>query len=152
MKHLGCSNEAYEDDALWLFPRIYHDAVYTLNEARPGMGRSIIKPWDERLNTTKILESDADAQLIVYIPFTGTVKLKSIVLRALPDTSSPQTCHIFMNRDDIDFDTVESLTPIQTLNLVAPENAGQATPNLLDHTETHVTSHTVASIPYSRHI
>jgi len=35
-----------------------------------------IKPYDQRFDTTKWLESDADEQLIIKIPFTGSVKLK----------------------------------------------------------------------------
>ncbi|KAG4302986.1 hypothetical protein PCK1_000652 [Pneumocystis canis] len=125
MKHSECKNEFDENEGLWLFPRIRHDAICTLNEAQADMGRNIVKSWDERFDTTRILESDVDAQLIVYIPFMGSVKLKSIVLRCMPDTTSPQICQIFMNRDDIDFDSVELLTPVQSLNLVTPHDAGK---------------------------
>jgi hypothetical protein len=35
-----------------------------------------IKPYNERYDVAKWLESDADEQLIIKIPFTGSVKLK----------------------------------------------------------------------------
>jgi hypothetical protein len=39
-----------------------------------------IKPYDQRLDTSKWLESDDDEQLIIRIPFTGSVKLKAFSL------------------------------------------------------------------------
>lgn len=123
--HHSCNHEKHEENALWLFPYINHDGVCTFNEAKQGMGQSIIKSWDQRLDTTKILESDADDQLILYIPFTGLVKLKSLVLRCIPDESAPKTCQIFINHENIDFDTVESLKPIQSIELVTPSHANE---------------------------
>ena len=35
-----------------------------------------IKAYDQRRDTSKWLESDADEQLIIKIPFTGSIKLK----------------------------------------------------------------------------
>ncbi|KTW26706.1 hypothetical protein T552_02712 [Pneumocystis carinii B80] len=121
----ACIHEAQEDHASWLFPHIDLDGICTFNEARQGMGRSIVKSWSNRLDTTKILESDADDQLILYIPFTGIVKLRSIVLRCFPEETAPKRCEIFMNRQDVDFDTIESLKPVQSMDLVAPEDAGE---------------------------
>ncbi|QSL66004.1 hypothetical protein MERGE_003141 [Pneumocystis wakefieldiae] len=120
-----CIDEAEEEHALWLFPYINLDGICTFNEMKQGMGQSIVKPWSNRLDTTKILESDSDDQLILYVPFTGIVKLKSFVLRCFPDETAPKRCEIFMNREDIDFDTIGSLKPVQSIDLVAPENAGE---------------------------
>jgi hypothetical protein len=39
-----------------------------------------IKPYDLRMDTSKWLESDDDEQLIIRIPFTGSVKLKAFSL------------------------------------------------------------------------
>lgn len=35
------------------------------------------------------IESDADDQLIIRVPFTGSVKLKSILLRSGPEDQTP---------------------------------------------------------------
>ncbi len=39
-----------------------------------------IKPYDLRMDTSRWLESDDDEQLIIRIPFTGSVKLKAFSL------------------------------------------------------------------------
>lgn len=33
----------------------------------------VFRPWADRANLEKYLESDADEQLILYIPFTGSL-------------------------------------------------------------------------------
>ena len=62
--------------------------VRGLNERVPGSSRTTLKPWPERLDcgeNAAFVESDADDQLIIHIPFTGEVKLKAIALYALGD-------------------------------------------------------------------
>lgn len=41
-----------------------------------------IKPFDQRYDTSKWLESDADEQLLIKIPFTGSCKLKVVDTKA----------------------------------------------------------------------
>ncbi|KAF8544069.1 PITH domain-containing protein [Trichophaea hybrida] len=101
-----------------LYRHIEFDKIVTFNEATPGSGKAIIKKtWDERLDVTTILESDADEQLLIYVPFTGDVKLHSILLRADPSPSSPRTLKLFINRDDIDFSAAADTPAIQTLEV-----------------------------------
>ena len=42
-----------------------------------------------------VLMSDADEQLLIYIPFRETCKIQSISLRAPTDGSGPATVKIF---------------------------------------------------------
>ncbi|CAG8591796.1 3269_t:CDS:2 [Paraglomus occultum] len=72
-----------------LFSQINQENVRCLNESEPGAGKKVIKPWHERNDTTKYVESDADEQLIFFIPFTGSVKLKSILIKGGPGDSCP---------------------------------------------------------------
>ncbi|KAI1300106.1 hypothetical protein EDD11_006304 [Mortierella claussenii] len=101
-----------------LYQRIDHDNVTCLNEAEPNSGRSVLKPWHEKLDDTKFVESDADEQLIIRIPFTGLVKLKSISLRSEPGETAPRKMKAFINHDDLDFDNAESTVPTQEWDLV----------------------------------
>ncbi|RYP31638.1 hypothetical protein DL767_005645 [Monosporascus sp. MG133] len=101
-----------------LYQHINFDAVNTMNEAVPGSGKAVIKKtWAERMQVEPELVSDADEQIIVNVPFTGQVKLHSILLRSSPSPSAPRTLKLFVNRDDVDFDTAEELQPTQTLEL-----------------------------------
>ncbi|RYP55784.1 hypothetical protein DL771_012375 [Monosporascus sp. 5C6A] len=101
-----------------LYQHINFDAVNTMNEAVPGSGKAVVKKtWAERMQVEPELVSDADEQIIVNVPFTGQVKLHSILLRSSPSPSAPRTLRLFVNREDVDFDTAEELQPTQTLEL-----------------------------------
>lgn len=63
------------------------------------------------------LESDADEQILMTVPFTGQVKLHSILVRTSPSDSAPRTLKVFINRDDVDFSTAEELAPTQEFEL-----------------------------------
>ncbi|RMZ84217.1 hypothetical protein DV738_g642, partial [Chaetothyriales sp. CBS 135597] len=83
-----------------------------------GSGRAIVaKPWTERLSSTTTLESDVDEQLLLHIPFTGSCKLYSILIRTSDTPSAPLTLKLFRNRDDVDFSTAADLAPTQQLSL-----------------------------------
>ncbi|CAO3671023.1 unnamed protein product [Umbelopsis vinacea] len=66
----------------------------------------------------KFVESDADEQLIIFIPFTGSVKLRSICLRSGHGDYAPSKLKIYTNKDGIDFDDVNDLQPVQEYDLV----------------------------------
>ncbi|XP_076888302.1 PITH domain-containing protein At3g04780-like [Bidens hawaiensis] len=71
---------------------------------------------DEGLN----LESDADEQLLVYIPFTQVIKLHSIVIKG-PEDEGPQTVKLYTNKEHMGFSNVSDFPPSDTLTL-SPEN------------------------------
>ncbi|KAK8129591.1 hypothetical protein PG999_001971 [Apiospora kogelbergensis] len=101
-----------------LYQHINFDGVNTLNEETSGSGKAVLKKtWAERLDPTPEVASDADEQVIVQVPFTGQVKLHSILLRTSPSDDAPRTLKLFINRDDVDFDAAGELTPTQTLEL-----------------------------------
>ncbi|KAK8134706.1 Galactose-binding protein [Apiospora sp. TS-2023a] len=101
-----------------LYQHIDFDGVQTLNEETTGSGKAVLKKtWAERLDLEPEVASDADEQLIVQVPFTGQVKLHSILLRTSPSDSAPRTLKLFINRDDVDFDAVADLPPTQVLEL-----------------------------------
>lgn len=101
-----------------LYEHIDFDKVETLNEATSGSGKAIVrKSWAERLQEEPELESDADEQIIMSVPFTGQVKLHSILLRSSPADCAPRTLKVFVNRTDLDFDTASELQPAQEFEL-----------------------------------
>ncbi|CAK7564037.1 MAG: hypothetical protein SEPTF4163_001920 [Sporothrix epigloea] len=91
-----------------LYQHIDFNQIVTLNEERSGSGRAIVqKAWDQRLTEEPELSSDVDEQLLMHVPFTGQVKLHSILLRTSMSPSAPRTLHVFQNRDDLDFGSAE---------------------------------------------
>ncbi|KIW09801.1 hypothetical protein PV08_11902 [Exophiala spinifera] len=101
-----------------LYKQINFESIITFNEAEPRSGAAIVqKTWDERLNEQPILESDADEQLLMHVPFSGSCKLYSILIRTSDSDSAPMTLKLFRNRDDMDFSMAADLTPTQKLTL-----------------------------------
>lgn len=94
------------------------DNVVALNAEDESQAKDILKAWDDRLDETKFLRSDADEQLIVRIPFTGSVKLRSIIIKGARGELCPTQMKIYTNTPDIDFDTAELEKPTQVIDLV----------------------------------
>jgi len=62
------------------------------------------------------LESDADPQLLLYIPFKETVKLSHIALTAAPDAPAPTVVKVYVNKVSFGFSDVDTV-PAQTIRL-----------------------------------
>lgn len=102
-----------------LYAHIDHPRIYTLNETEAHAGRAVMeKTWEQRLEAAPVLASpEDDPQLLMHVPFTGQVKLHSVVLRAPPTGAAPRTLKLFKNRDDLDFAGVADVPVTQTLEL-----------------------------------
>ncbi|KAK0544130.1 hypothetical protein OC846_005607, partial [Tilletia horrida] len=72
------------------------------------MGTRTIKPWDQRLDETAFLETDADDQTINRVPFTGVVKLRSLFVKAGPQDHTPDAIYLFPNVENLDFADAEA--------------------------------------------
>ncbi|KAJ5761933.1 uncharacterized protein N7511_005315 [Penicillium nucicola] len=104
-----------------LYSQIDFDKITTLNESVPKAGAAITqKTWAERLNDKPELESDADEQLLMNIPFNGQVKVHSLLIYTAPTISAPKTIKLFKNRDDLDFSMASELSPTQTIEVPQP--------------------------------
>ncbi|CAL5208461.1 unnamed protein product [Lathyrus oleraceus] len=66
------------------------------------------------------LESDADEQLLLYIPFTQVIKLYSIVIKG-PEDEGPKTVKLFSNKEHMGFSNVNDYPPSDTA-VLSPEN------------------------------
>jgi hypothetical protein len=58
-----------------------------------------------------------DRQLLLFIPFTANVVLRGISLIGGDDEMAPRRMKVFLNKDDIDFDNVDQLSPAQEWEL-----------------------------------
>ncbi|XP_057959104.1 uncharacterized protein LOC131151729 [Malania oleifera] len=93
--------------------------VSALNEAVHGSVKSVFKAWDQRLNYSEghLESNDGDPELLVFIPFTSDVKIKSISVIGGADGTSPSKMRAFINREGIDFSDAQSMLPVQEWNL-----------------------------------
>ncbi|KAJ3158150.1 hypothetical protein HDU86_003102 [Geranomyces michiganensis] len=125
---MSCCEDHIHDEACGeeysLWQQIDIDNVSCLNEAHDGSAKTVFKHWEDRHDTTKFVESDADEQLIVNIPFTANIKLKSISIVGAGD-SAPSKMQAFTNRDDIDFTSAEGTPAAQEWELVRDTPRGE---------------------------
>lgn len=70
-----------------------------MNGTPDSVGSNVLKPWDARMDETRFIESDADDQLIITIPFTGNVKLREILIKAGPAGHTPEEVKVWCNKE-----------------------------------------------------
>jgi len=100
------------------FDTNHEESVHGLNLEVPEDARSVIKPWDEREDVTKFAESGVDDQLVIHVPFTQNVKVKSILLKLGRGELAPRRLLIFVNSIQIvDFQEVDSRRTDLDINL-----------------------------------
>eukprot|EP01006_Ploeotia_vitrea_P003921 TRINITY_DN113507_c0_g1_i1.p1 TRINITY_DN113507_c0_g1~~TRINITY_DN113507_c0_g1_i1.p1 ORF type:complete len:227 (-),score=34.74 TRINITY_DN113507_c0_g1_i1:163-819(-) len=100
--------------------------VRALNESVPDACKTVFKPYQDRLDTTKCVHSDADEELIIHIPFTEVVKLHSICIIGGDDGEAPSAMKAFINREDVvDFEMAQAVKPVQEWELAEDHQQGQ---------------------------
>ncbi|KAF2182476.1 DUF1000-domain-containing protein [Zopfia rhizophila CBS 207.26] len=103
-----------------LYEQIDFSKLHTLNEEESNTGRAICqKTWMQRMEAEPELKSSADEQLLMIVPFTGQVRLHSILIRTSATPSAPKTLKVFLNppSSSMDFETASEKEPTQTLEL-----------------------------------
>ncbi|GLD98681.1 hypothetical protein PINS_up007398 [Pythium insidiosum] len=102
-----------------LFPYIDTSKLRALNAAEPDHVAHPFKPWHERSDRSRYLSSNEDdPELIIFIPFTEAVSIKSICIAGGEDGAHPKSVKLFINREDIDFSNASELPAQQRLELV----------------------------------
>merc|ERR1711920_312104 len=100
-----------------LFQYVDTDRVRCLNESEEGSCKRLFRGWSDRTDTSVACHSDEDPELIVFVPFTCDVKIKSIAVVGGADGAGPSRMRVWTNRDDIDFGSAESVKPLQEWSL-----------------------------------
>lgn len=104
--HQQCDHKSTDElGALYtLYQKIDIENVECLNEETEHSGCTVFKSWENRLDTTKFVESDCDEELLFNIPFTGWIKLKGIIIIGGEDNYHPAKMRLFKNRPHMTFD------------------------------------------------
>ncbi|KAG8909861.1 hypothetical protein FRC02_007539 [Tulasnella sp. 418] len=77
------------------------------------------------MNETVSIESDADDQLIIRVPFTGSVKLRSILLKSGPGSETPTKLCVYANADSLDFDDITDAKVTQEFDVAQSREIGE---------------------------
>ncbi|KAG7379277.1 PITH domain-containing protein 1 [Phytophthora pseudosyringae] len=108
-----------------LYPFIDTSKLRVLNALDPQAAAHPFKPFHERQDHSRFLASnDDDPEMILFIPFTEAVSIKSICISgSAGDGTHPKEVKLFTNRDDIDFSNANELPAQQKLALVEDDTA-----------------------------
>ncbi|WRT69494.1 uncharacterized protein IL334_006480 [Kwoniella shivajii] len=102
-----------------LYGQIDLPNVTALNSENGGdPGKRVIKTWDMRDDETLWCESDVDDELIIKIPFTASISLRAITLKAGPSGRTPSAMHVFRDNPGLDFSDASSSSPTQAFDVV----------------------------------
>lgn len=106
-----------------LFGSIDKQQIYGLGLSVPESARDVFKPWDQRDDTSKFVESGVDDQLIIHVAFNESVRIKSIFFKIGRGEVAPQHLDIFTNHPTIvDFSDAENIKPQLSIALQTGES------------------------------
>ncbi|KAG5635781.1 hypothetical protein H0H81_010141 [Sphagnurus paluster] len=123
--HDSCGHESHDHDHDHdtsdlgpqdnLYIRIDRSNVIALNTN--GNGPEVIKPWHQRLED------------IIRIPFTGSVRLRSLLLKTGPTDQTPSKVALmlsqFANAANLDFDDINDRKPTQEFDVAQGREVGE---------------------------
>ncbi|KAG6377537.1 galactose-binding domain-like protein [Boletus reticuloceps] len=105
-----------------LFGYIDRDNVHGLNLAVPEQAKQLIKPWSDREDTSQFADSGVDDQMIIHVPFSQNVRIKSVILKIGRGETTPRHLKIFANYSNIvDFADMENTKPHLDISLLEGE-------------------------------
>ncbi|CAF1302793.1 unnamed protein product [Rotaria magnacalcarata] len=108
MQH-SCSRSCQHVDetnvGLWnLHTKIDKYNLQCYNEKHDGSGKEVFRAWDERLDRSKVVESDDDPELLFSIPFNGAVKITGLCVIGENGPSHPNTVKLWSNLPELRFE------------------------------------------------
>ncbi|KAL5499061.1 hypothetical protein ACEPAH_1579 [Sanghuangporus vaninii] len=125
--HYGDTGDSVRDevagvDTANLFHVIDRDNVHGLNLTVPEDAKALIKPWDEREDTTRYADSGVDDQMVIHVPFIQNVRVRSILLKLGRGDLTPRHLRIYANHSYIvDFAEAETTKPQLNISLLEGE-------------------------------
>lgn len=120
-EHEGGEHTDDEKGVLYsLYRKIIIDNVNCLNESVINSGKTVFKPYEDRLSRDKFVESDADPELLFNIPFAGNVTIKKVIIIGGENETHPRTMRLFVNKPQMTFDNT-SVKPDKELELSRDE-------------------------------
>lgn len=111
-----------------------------LNAAAPADASKLLRPWGERATPASpplVSEDDDPPELLIHVPFEGLVKITAFSVVSCSggngtggegddETSPPTRVRLFVNRDDLDFDSLASVEPTQEFEVASGGGGGAA--------------------------
>jgi hypothetical protein len=97
-----------------------------LNEAEAGSAARVLRPHEARANRDAgaLASAGADAELLLSIPFTSTVRLRALCVAADAAPAAPARVRLFINAPQLDFAGAAAREPAQEVVLADADARG----------------------------
>lgn len=84
-----------------------------------GSCRKVFRAWSQRTDFSNgaLKSNDDDPELLLHIPFTGSMTLRGMCIIGGSGGTSPSKVRAFINQDNLDFSEVGDLAPVQEWDL-----------------------------------
>ncbi|KAJ3824253.1 hypothetical protein F5880DRAFT_1612161 [Lentinula raphanica] len=112
---------------LWRY--IDRDNVRGLNLSNPDSASETIKDWNLREDLERFADSSVDDQVIIHVPFSQNVRLRSVLLKLGTGETAPSRLRIYANHirkniliSRVPRDTPQFLGCSEIFHLKAPES------------------------------
>lgn len=96
----ACDHDEGDADGVSLLPSIDLDHVSAQNERVRGSARGVFRAFERRHDAIVCASNPGDPDLIITVPFTSAVRVKSISILGASEGTTPLDLHLFVNRDD----------------------------------------------------
>ncbi|CAF5153200.1 unnamed protein product, partial [Rotaria sp. Silwood1] len=87
-----------------LYTKIDKYNLQCYNEKHDDSGKDVFRAWEERLDRSKVVESDDEQELLFSIPFNGVVKITGLCVIGENGPSHPNTVKLWSNLPEFRFD------------------------------------------------
>ncbi|OAF65524.1 PITH domain-containing protein 1 [Intoshia linei] len=99
----SCSHDVIEESIFngktyTLHKNVEFEHLLCLNETTEDSGKFILKDWDKRFDGDEYLESYADEELIIRIPFGQSVNIKNLIIMGVDEESHPSAIQLYKNK------------------------------------------------------
>jgi len=119
------SDKSNADPGASLLPYIDVPHIDCLNEEEDGSCKAVFKSWARRLefDDEALVSDDEDPRLILKIPFTDLVRMRSFQVVCQEPDMAPSHVKLYKDVDNMDFDSIEDHPVTQEFELTPDEGA-----------------------------
>ena len=101
-----------------LFENIDREQIVCFNERKAGMAKGVVRPLVEKNDYANgPLRSGYGKDMVLVVPFSCEVRVKSICLIGGPDGEAPSKLKLYKNEEAVDINIQEDKRPIQEIDL-----------------------------------
>lgn len=113
----------FPDDDWNLYSHLDKEETTSFNSDEPSQTMNIFRPFVRKLEPEPTLSSDADEELLVSAVFSSPANIRKLMFigGGLSSSNHPNKVKCYVNKDNLDFSSLDQFTPSQEFDLEVNE-------------------------------